>query len=90
MATPRLNKVIAGLEAGQHVFASFVPPEPAAAIEFGTAAYDALVGGRSYRASVAHEEAVRAIVEGSGTHFDPEVVEAFLTVHQQFRSLMTH
>lgn len=49
MATPRLNKVIAGLEAGQHVFASFVPPEPAAAIEFGTAAYDALVFETEHR-----------------------------------------
>jgi 4-hydroxy-2-oxoheptanedioate aldolase len=45
----RLNKVIAGLEAGQHVFASFVPPEPAAAIEFSTAAYDALVFETEHR-----------------------------------------
>ncbi|MGI5229961.1 HpcH/HpaI aldolase family protein [Actinoallomurus sp. CA-142502] len=49
MATPRLNKVIAGLAAGEHVFASFVPPEPAAAIEFSTAAYDALVFETEHR-----------------------------------------
>lgn len=53
-------------------------------------AYDALVGGRSYRAGVAHEEAVQAIVDASGTHFDPEVVEAFLSVQQQFRALVAH
>lgn len=52
--------------------------------------YDALVGGRSYRAGVAHDEAVKVIVEGSGQHFDPEVVEAFLSVQQEFRSLGRH
>ncbi|WP_053749766.1 HpcH/HpaI aldolase family protein [Streptomyces sp. MMG1533] len=39
----RLNKVIAGLAAGRHVFASFAPAEPAAAIESSTTGYDALV-----------------------------------------------
>lgn len=53
-------------------------------------AYDALVGGRSYRAGVAHEAAVQAIVEGSGQHFDPEVVQAFLSVEQQFRAMGAH
>ncbi|MGW4906284.1 HpcH/HpaI aldolase family protein [Streptomyces sp. NPDC004270] len=43
MTAQRLNKVIAGLAAGQHVFAAFAPAEPAAAIEFSTTAYDALV-----------------------------------------------
>ncbi|WP_335984340.1 MULTISPECIES: HpcH/HpaI aldolase family protein [Streptomycetaceae] len=43
MATPRLNKVIAAFEAGQHVFASFSAADPSAALEFGTSAYDALV-----------------------------------------------
>jgi adenylate cyclase len=50
-------------------------------------AYDAMVGGRSYRAGVAHEEAVTAIAGASGEHFDPDVVEAFLAVQDQFRSL---
>ena len=51
-------------------------------------AYDAMVGGRSYRAGVAHEEAVRAIADSSGEHFDPEVVEAFLSVQHQFRAML--
>jgi 4-hydroxy-2-oxoheptanedioate aldolase len=39
----RLNKIIAHLEAGRHVFASFSPAEPTAAIDFSTTSYDALV-----------------------------------------------
>jgi CHASE2 domain-containing sensor protein len=49
-------------------------------------AYDAMVGGRTYRASVAHDEAVRAITADSGGHFDPAVVAAFLSVQEQFRA----
>ena len=40
---PRLNRVISGLAAGGHVFASFVAPDPAVAVEFGTTGYDGLV-----------------------------------------------
>lgn len=43
MATPRLNKVIGALAAGQHVFASFATAAPAVAVEFATADYDGLV-----------------------------------------------
>ncbi|MBB4683990.1 HpcH/HpaI aldolase family protein [Amycolatopsis jiangsuensis] len=39
----RLNSVIGALEAGQHAFAAFVPPEPAAARDFATVDYDGLV-----------------------------------------------
>ncbi|MVZ99727.1 aldolase [Actinomadura sp. LD22] len=39
----RLNGVIRALEAGEHAFASFAPPDPAAALEFSTAKYDGLV-----------------------------------------------
>ncbi|WP_250905692.1 HpcH/HpaI aldolase/citrate lyase family protein [Nonomuraea sp. NEAU-A123] len=40
---PRLNRVISGLAAGGHVFASFSAPDPAAAVEFSTTGYDGLV-----------------------------------------------
>jgi 4-hydroxy-2-oxoheptanedioate aldolase len=39
----RLNSVIAALESGQHAFAAFASPEPAAALEFATTDYDGLV-----------------------------------------------
>ena len=34
-----------------------------------------------------HETAMRIIVEGRGTQFDPEVVDAFLAMQEQFRSI---
>lgn len=40
--------------------------------------YDALTSRRSYREPWSHERALQVIVEGSGTHFDPECVSAFV------------
>jgi 4-hydroxy-2-oxoheptanedioate aldolase len=39
----RLNSVIAALESGQHAFAAFAAPEPAAALEFAATDYDGIV-----------------------------------------------
>lgn len=39
----RLNSVIGALESGQHAFAAFASPEPAAALDFATTDYDGLV-----------------------------------------------
>lgn len=41
-------------------------------------AYDAMRSTRPYRKSMRPEEAVRELEAGSGTYFDPEVVNAFL------------
>jgi putative two-component system response regulator len=49
--------------------------------------YDALSNSRSYRTSLTHEEAVETIAAGRGTHFDPDVVDAFLAVAEEFRQL---
>ncbi|AWI54931.1 two-component system response regulator [Aquabacterium olei] len=49
--------------------------------------YDALISRRPYKIPFAHEEAVRLIDEGSGHHFDPEVVAAFHATIDQFRSI---
>ena len=40
--------------------------------------YDALTTRRRYRQPLSHDEAVELIVNGYGTHFDPDVVDAFL------------
>jgi response regulator RpfG family c-di-GMP phosphodiesterase len=40
--------------------------------------YDALTTNRRYRLPVSHDKAVEVIVDGYGTHFDPDVVDAFL------------
>lgn len=40
--------------------------------------YDALTSRRSYREPWSQERALQVIVEGSGTHFDPDCVSAFV------------
>jgi len=47
--------------------------------------YDALVSERPYKKAFTHEEAVRIITEGSGTQFDPMLVEVFTCAADQFR-----
>ena len=49
--------------------------------------YDALISRRPYKQPMPHEEAVKRITEGRGTHFDPEVVTAFLEIQDQFRRI---
>ena len=49
--------------------------------------YDALIAARSYKEAFSHEEASRIIEEGSGTHFDPVLVEAFRNVKGEFEQV---
>lgn len=49
--------------------------------------YDALTSKRCYRPAFSHEDTCRMIKEGSGTHFDPDVVTAFDTLEGQFRRM---
>jgi len=51
--------------------------------------YDALVSERPYKKPFTHEQAVEIIKDGSGTHFDPKLVETFLTVVEDFRAEST-
>jgi len=46
--------------------------------------YDALVSERSYKMPFTHEEAVDIIKKGKGSHFDPEMVDLFLKVADEF------
>jgi len=46
--------------------------------------YDALVSKRPYKKAFTHEQAVDIIMKDSGTHFDPQIVEAFLNVAEEF------
>src|SRR5271168_3762268 len=45
-------------------------------------AFDAMVSSRPYRHGLPPEEAVRRLVESSGTQFDPAVVQCFLSFAQ--------
>ena len=49
--------------------------------------YDALISQRVYKGAMPHAEAVRTIAEGKGTHFDPDVVDAFLRISDEFRAI---
>jgi putative two-component system response regulator len=49
--------------------------------------YDALRSKRPYKPTFTHEESRDIILEGSGAHFDPDVVEAFRQLHEQFREI---
>jgi len=46
-------------------------------------AYDAMISNRCYRKGLVHEEAVRRLVAGGGTQFDPLVVQAFIEIAER-------
>ena len=46
--------------------------------------YDALISKRVYKEGFSHEKAKEIILEGRGTHFDPEIVDAFVAIEEEF------
>ncbi|MCL2820582.1 MAG: response regulator [Oscillospiraceae bacterium] len=48
--------------------------------------YDALVSERPYKPPFTHERAVEIITEGKGNHFDPQIVDVFLDIHELFEA----
>ncbi|MCL2182204.1 MAG: response regulator [Chitinispirillia bacterium] len=46
--------------------------------------YDALRSDRPYKTAFTHADAVKIIMEGKGTHFDPVLVDLFLGVADEF------
>ncbi len=49
--------------------------------------YDALISRRKYKDPMPHEEAVKIMAEGRGTHFDPDVLDVFLARREEFRRI---
>jgi putative two-component system response regulator len=49
--------------------------------------YDALISRRVYKAAMSHEQATAVIIEGAGKHFDPDIVEAFTAIADQFKAI---
>ncbi len=49
--------------------------------------YDALTSERVYKKAMTHDEARKIIVEGSGSHFDPDVVDAFLATEKKIQAI---
>ena len=49
--------------------------------------YDALISRRVYKEGMTHEKALQIIVEGKGSHFDPDMVDAFLELQDDFKAI---
>jgi putative two-component system response regulator len=49
--------------------------------------YDALISKRVYKNAMSHDEAMAIIRQGRGTHFDPDVYDAFCEVEADFRKI---
>ena len=49
--------------------------------------YDALISRRVYKEGMPHEKAVEIIQEGKGKHFDPDMVDAFMAIQEEFRQI---
>ncbi|MBV8633459.1 MAG: HD domain-containing protein, partial [Burkholderiaceae bacterium] len=49
--------------------------------------YDALISRRVYKEPMSHEQAVQIITEGRGKHFDPDIVDAFLAIQDECRTI---
>jgi putative two-component system response regulator len=49
--------------------------------------YDALISQRVYKAAHTHEEAVAILRDGRGTHFDPDILDAFIELQDEFRAI---
>ena len=49
--------------------------------------YDALISRRVYKDSMSHDKAISIIEEGKGSHFDPFMVDAFLTIQDEIKAI---
>jgi putative two-component system response regulator len=49
--------------------------------------YDALISKRVYKSPFPHSKAVTIMAEGKGSHFDPDMIDAFLEIHEKFREI---
>jgi putative two-component system response regulator len=49
--------------------------------------YDALISRRVYKEGMPHEGAVQIMVEGRGKHFDPEMLDVFVEIQEEFRAI---
>jgi len=49
--------------------------------------YDALISKRVYKPPFSHEKAMKIIVEGKGSHFDADIVDAFIVLEKTFRNI---
>ena len=66
-----------------HGLAGEVIPLSARILALGDV-YDALTSKRCYKDAFSHEKSLNIILEGDGSHFDPDVVVAFRETESEF------
>ena len=49
--------------------------------------YDALISRRVYKPAFPHAKAVEMMQKGRGTHFDPDVFDAFVAIEHEFLAI---
>ncbi len=49
--------------------------------------YDALISKRVYKPAFTHEEAIAVMKKGRAAHFDPDILDAFLEISDEFREI---
>ena len=49
--------------------------------------YDALISQRVYKAALPHDRAVQIVFQGRGSHFDPDMVDAFIGIQDEFQAV---
>ncbi len=49
--------------------------------------YDALISRRVYKPPFPHEKAMAIMIEGRGSHFDPDMLDAFVEISEECRSV---
>jgi putative two-component system response regulator len=46
--------------------------------------YDALISKRVYKPAFTHQQALDVMRKGRGSHFDPDVLDAFFEIEEDF------
>lgn len=49
--------------------------------------YDALISRRVYKPAFSHEEAIDIMRKGRGSHFDPDILDVFLNITDEFKEI---
>jgi len=49
--------------------------------------YDAIISRRVYKLPMQHEDAIAILTAGSGSHFDPQMIEIFLQISDDFQKI---
>jgi putative two-component system response regulator len=49
--------------------------------------YDALISRRVYKPALSHDISMKIMVQGRGSHFDPDILDAFVAIAESFREV---